>query len=417
MKIAVVGTGISSLAASYALCDQHELTLFDAADHIGGHTHTIDVRIGDEQHAIDTGFIVFSRANYPNFCRLLDELKVESQPTSMGFSVRCEQTGLEYNGTSLNTMFAQRRNLLRPSFYKLIREIIRFGQIGPALLTGETDAITVKQYVARERFSDEFLKHYLVPLGASLWSCPADSFLNFPIRFVVDFLHHHQMLQVSAKREWRVIKGGSKQYVGPLTRKFAHRIFLQTPVRSIHRSLDHVMLTLPGGEQRRFDQVILGCHADTALRLLGDDATPTERELLGVFPYQKNVAILHTDTSVLPKRKLAWASWNYRINARSDRQATVTYDMNILQSLKSRHEFLVTLDDESSIDPAKIIKRIDYEHPIYTAGRSAAQSRHGELAVGNRTSFCGAYWGYGFHEDGVRSGLAVAAAIGQGEWG
>ncbi len=417
MKIAVVGTGISSLAASYALCDQHELTLFDAAAHIGGHTNTIDLQIGDEHRAIDTGFIVFSRANYPNFCRLIDELNVESQPTSMSFSVRCDQTGLEYNGGSLNGMFAQRRNLLRPRFYRMIREIIRFGQVGPKLLTGETDAITVKQYVARERFSDAFVKHYLVPLGASLWSCPADSFLNFPIRFVVDFLHNHQMLQVNAKREWRVIKGGSKQYMKPLTRKFADRIHLRTPVRSVRRSLDDVTLTFASGEQQRFDHVILGCHADTAMRLLGDDATPAERELLGVFPYQKNVAILHTDTSVLPKRKLAWASWNYRINPRSDRQATVTYDMNILQSLKSKHEFLVTLDDESSIDPEKIIQKIDYEHPIYTAGRSAAQSRHGELAASNRTSFCGAYWGFGFHEDGVRSGFAVAKAIGQGAWG
>ena len=412
MKLAVIGSGISGLVAAHLLCDDHQITLFEAGNYIGGHTNTIDVELDGEKQAVDTGFIVFNEMNYPNFSKLMNQLGVESQPTDMSFSVRCDSADLEYNGTSLNKLFIQRSNLLRPSFLKMVRDILRFGKTAPAIVSSAPDTLTVEQYVKDERFSDSFLNYYLVPLGASLWSCPAESFLKFPIRFVVEFLHNHKMLQVNGRPIWRVIKGGSKNYIPKLTQKYADQIRLNTPVKAVRRFADHVELTLGNDERVSFDQVIFACHADTSLRILSDPSD-VEKQLMQAFPYQKNQAILHTDTSVLPNRQKAWASWNYRINARSSDVATVTYNMNILQRLTSKNTFCVTLDSEEGIAASKIIKKIEYHHPIYTASRSAAWARHSEVISSNRTSFCGAYWGYGFHEDGVRSALAVAKAFGR----
>lgn len=411
MKIAVIGGGISGLTAAHVLSRAHDVTVFEAGSYAGGHTNTIDITMDGESHAIDTGFIVFNEKNYPNFCQLLKQLGVASQPTSMSFSVHCEKTGLEYNGTSLNTMFAQRSNLIRLRFWKMILDILKFNRKAPQMLQAGGPNVSVSEYVQSAGLSAAFVDQYLVPLGASLWSCPASTFRQFPMRFVLDFLNNHAMLQIGGRPVWRVVEGGSKQYVEPLTRGFKDNIRLNSPVRTLSRTPDAAHIELVNGEKQAFDHVVVACHADTALRMLIE---PSHEEigLLSAFPYQSNEAILHTDTAVLPNKRLAWASWNYRVNERSHQAATVTYNMNILQGFQSKHTFCVTLNDDTQIDPAKILRRIQYHHPIFTLDRDVAQARHGELINQNRTSFCGAYWGYGFHEDGVRSALSVCRSFG-----
>lgn len=415
MNIAVVGSGISGLVCAYLLSRDHELTVFEAGDHVGGHTNTVEVERKHGRYAIDTGFIVFNRSNYPNFTRLLDRLGVESQKTSMSFSVRCEATGVEYNGTSLNALFAQRRNLLRPSFWRMVGDILRFGREAPRILEERDDAFTVADYRATSSLGEEFFRHYLVPLGSALWSCPASRFYRFPMRFVVEFLDNHAMLQVGGRPEWRVIRGGSHRYVEALTREFRDRIRLRSPVRSVRRSAGAAHVAwLDGGRERldAFDHVIFACHSDQALALVADPSD-AEREILGAFPYGRNDVALHTDTSILPRRRPAWASWNYNLRADSEAAATATYNMNILQGLDAPEVFCVTLNEEKRIDPAKVLRRFVYHHPFFTTGRSRAQARHRELIDTNRTSYCGAYWGYGFHEDGVNSALAVCRALGK----
>lgn len=410
MKIAIIGSGISGLTAAHYLHQKHDITVFESSGHIGGHTNTLAVDIDGQVHHIDTGFIVFNEKNYPHFTQLLRVLGVETQTTEMSFSVRSDRTGLEYNGTSINKLFAQRSNLLRPSFHRMIREILRFNREAPGLAGVSGDETTVDDYTAREGYSREFIEDYLVPLGASLWSCPAGTFRKFPIRFVVEFLENHAMLRVDGRPTWRVIQGGSFRYVEKLIAPFRERILLNCPVKSVERRFDHVRLVDGDGVEGRFDHVIFACHSDQALRILADP-TRTELELLAAFPYQPNDAVLHTDTSVLPRRRRAWASWNYHIREDDPDRAAVTYNMNTLQGLASEPIFNVTLNDHEDIDPEKIIRRIRYEHPIYTSKRTAAQRRHSELIGANRTSYCGAYWGYGFHEDGVRSGLRVAEQL------
>jgi predicted NAD/FAD-binding protein len=412
MRIAIIGSGVSGLTTARGLYRRHDITVFEAASYAGGHVNTIDVDLGNERHAIDTGFIVFNETNYPNFTQLLRELNVASKPTSMSFSVRCDRTGLEYNGTSINRLFAQRSNLFRPRFYTMVREILRFNREASKLLSGGGDSLSVADYLAANNYSEDFAEKYLVPLGSSLWSCPAGTFREFPIRFVIEFLSNHAMMQVDGRPTWRVVEGGSQRYVEKLIAPFQDRIRLNTPVRSVVRHADRVRIVDAHGAAGDFDHVVFACHSDQALRLL---QAPTTREiqLLTAFPYQRNEAVLHMDPSVLPKRKLAWAAWNYHIHRDGAEQAAVTYNMNILQGIRSRRVFNVTLNDDEGIDPGLIIRRIVYEHPIFTSRRAEAQQRHGELIGPNRTSYCGAYWGYGFHEDGVRSGLAVCRALDQ----
>ena len=406
MKIAIIGSGIAGLTAAYHLHRRHEVTVFEAGDHVGGHTNTIRFHLGGEHWAVDTGFIVYNERNYPLFSALLAELGVESQPTSMGFSVRSDQANLEYNGSSLITLFAQQRNLVRPSFHRMLRDILRFHREAPGFSQASTDALSVADFAARQGYSQEFLEHYLTPLGSALWSAPPGTFQSFPIRFVIEFLANHSMLQVDGRPQWRVIRGGSYRYVEELTASFKDRILINTPVRSVERRAGHVRLVDAYGREGRFDHVVFACHSDQALRIL-QDPTVSEAEVLESFPYQANEAVLHTDASVLPKRRKAWASWNYHAQPDAADRATVTYNMNLLQSLPWTHVFNVTLNDSGAIDPERVIRRIQYHHPIFTARRGEAQSRHKELIGANRTSYCGAYWGYGFHEDGVRSALAV----------
>lgn len=415
MRIAVVGGGISGMVAASKLCSDHEISLFEANHYIGGHTHTVDVELKGKNYAIDTGFIVYNERTYPNFTRLLSELGVATHPTEMSFSVRDDDGQFEYNGHSLSTLFARRSNYFRPSFYRMLVDILRFNREAAKLKRGEIEDISVGQFVRARGYSKAFVDWYLLPLGASIWSCPSGTFANFPIRFIIEFFQNHGLLALSDRPVWRVVTGGSKRYVEALTSAFRDRIFLNSPVQAVRRHSDRVDVFLSGRVRKSFDHVIFACHSDQALRILGEDASATEREVLGAFPWSRNVAVLHTDESLLPVSRKARASWNYRLTGGDGDPAIVTYDMNRLQGIKTADDvtFCVTLNGERWIDPKKILGKFVYHHPVFTAKREQAQKRHGELMVANRTSFCGAWWRNGFHEDGVVSALEVVRAIDQ----
>lgn len=406
MKIAVIGTGIAGNVAAYHLAKEHEITVFEAAGYVGGHTNTVDVEHGGRTYAVDTGFIVFNDWTYPEFIHLMDELGVESQPSSMSFSVSCEKTGLEYNGTSRNALFAQRSNLLRPSFYRMIADILRFNREAPALLNDPDSEVTLGEYLAAGRYTRRFIEHYIVPMGAAIWSAKPDGLTEMPAAFFVRFFHNHGMMNIRNRPVWRVIRGGSRAYVDPLIAGHRDRIRLRCPVQWIRRDPNGVRIKAEGSEPERFDQVFVACHSDQALAMLAD-ASPLEREVLGAIPFQRNEAVLHTDENLMPKRRLAWAAWNYHLLRRQQERVALTYNMNILQSLDAPLQFCVTLNNSEAIDPSKVIKRIEYDHPILNKEAVAAQRRHGEVNGANRTYFCGAYWRFGFHEDGVVSALAA----------
>jgi predicted NAD/FAD-binding protein len=406
MRIAIIGTGIAGNVVAHRLHRAHEISVFEANDYVGGHTNTVNVEVAGEQYAVDTGFIVFNDWTYPNFIRLLEELQVPSQPTSMSFSVRCKRTGLEYNGTSLNTLFAQRRNLLRPEFYRMVRDILRFNRTAPALLDEDNETVTLGDHLHRHRYSEAFIDYYIIPMGAAIWSTDPERMFAFPARYFVRFLNNHGMLSVNERPQWRVVTGGSAQYVNALTHPFRKRIRLDSAVKELRRYASHVEVTPHASPPERFDYAFLACHSDQALRLLVD-ATPLEHDVLSAIPYQVNEAVLHTDSSVLPKRRRAWAAWNYHVLPEERERVAVTYNMNILQGIDAPVPFCVTLNHADAIDPSKIIRRIRYDHPLYTRAGVAAQLRQHELNGAQRTFFCGAYWRYGFHEDGVVSAMAA----------
>ncbi len=411
MNIAIIGSGIAGLTSAYTLSPAHRVTLFEANDYLGGHTNTIDLREGERTIAVDTGFIVFNQPNYPSLCRLFEELNVEARESDMSFSVRCELSGIEYNGSDLNSLFVQRRNLFRPSHWRMLADILRFHREAPAQLRdGLDDSVTVSAYLSARHYGEAFARRYLLPLGASLWSCSAAQFSNFPMRFVIEFLHNHRMLQVDGRPVWKTVVGGSREYVRKLVSALEADIRLGTPVASVRRRAGGVELKLSDGSVEHFDEAIMACHADQSLRLV-EDADGLEHDVLVRFPYQPNEVVLHTDTRLLPAQRDAWASWNYQIPARARENVTVTYNMNMLQGIESDRTYCVSLNLSSEIDTSKIIRRIRYDHPLFVPGRSLAQSHHGELIRRRGISYCGAYWGYGFHEDGVRSALNVCAAF------
>ena len=416
MRIAIVGTGVAGMVAAYLLYRDHDLTVFEAADYIGGHTNTVDVALDGRTYAIDTGFIVFNDRTYPNFIRLLEQLGVESQPSDMSFSVKCERTGLEYNGTSINSLFAQRRNLLKPSFYRMIADILRFNREAVSLLDQPEPGPSLGEYLDGHCYSKAFVEQYIVPMGAAIWSASHDNMRAFPARYLVQFFKHHGMLSVDDRPRWRVIKGGSRRYAEKLVAPFRSRILLHSSVESIGRFPDYVEIRahLSRREYRalRFDHVIIAAHSDQALAMLADPS-PREKEILGAIRYQDNEAVLHTDASLLPRRKLAWAAWNYHLPPVQPERAVVTYHMNRLQKLSAPYEFCVTLNYAHAIDPVRILRRIAYHHPVYSPEAVAAQRRHHEISGINRTSYCGAYWGFGFHEDGVKSALEVCRPFGK----
>ncbi|MCU1774676.1 NAD(P)/FAD-dependent oxidoreductase [Pseudomonas sp. 13B_3.2_Bac1] len=413
MKIAIIGSGIAGLTCAYLLNRQHDVTVFEASDWVGGHTHTVEVTVEGREYAVDTGFIVFNDWTYPNFIRLLGQLGVSFKPTEMSFSVTDPDTGLEYNGNNLNSLFAQRSNLLSPGFWGMLRDILRFNKEAQRDLAEQRIAAdtTLDDYLKAGGYGERFILHYIVPMGSAIWSMPMAEMLNFPLQFFVRFFKNHGLLSVSDRPQWQVIEGGSSAYVAPLTAAFKNKIRLSCPVTRIDRDEHGVVIHSPAGIER-FDKVVLACHSDQALQLL---ATPSqaERSILGALPYADNEVVLHTDTRLLPTRKLAWASWNYRLSGAGHTHAAVTYDMNILQGIQSDTTFCVSLNQSAGISPSKVLARYTYAHPQFSLAAVAAQNRWAELDGQQHTHYCGAYWANGFHEDGVVSALRVAAAFGE----
>ncbi|MFJ7110324.1 NAD(P)/FAD-dependent oxidoreductase [Pseudomonas sp. NPDC098740] len=413
MNIAIIGSGISGLTSAYLLNRSHEITLFEASDWVGGHTHTVDVTVEGQRYAVDTGFIVFNDWTYPNFIRLLGELGVSFKPTEMSFSVTDPDTGLEYNGNNLNSLFAQRRNFLSPGFWGMLRDILRFNKEAQRdLAEGRIAAdTTLDQYLKAGGYGERFILHYIVPMGAAIWSMSMADMLGFPLQFFVRFFKNHGLLSVSNRPQWCVIEGGSSAYVAPLTASFREKIRLNCPVTRVERDADGVVIHSAAGSER-FDKVVFACHSDQALNLLAE-SSDAEQSILGALPYADNEVVLHTDTRLLPERKLAWASWNYRLGGAGHTLAAVTYDMNILQGIQSDTTFCVSLNQSAGISPLKVLAKYTYAHPQYSLAAVVAQERWEELNGAQHSYYCGAYWANGFHEDGVVSALRVARSFGE----
>ena len=387
-RIAIIGAGVSGLVCAYLLDRDHDVTLFEAEERVGGHANTTRVELEGRSFDVDTGFVVYNEVTYPNFVKLLERLGVESEPTSMSFGVRCDRTGLEYCGTSLNTLFAQRRNLVRPAIYRMMRDIVRFNRDAQRLLEQGIEAPTLGEFVRVQRYGREFVEQYIVPMAAAIWSADPARTLDFPAHFFVRFFHNHGLLGMTGHLQWRVIRGGSRNYVEPLTRSFRDRIRTSTPVRSVRRLPDGVAVTPDGQPEERFDEVILATHSDQALRLLSD-RTESERQLLSALPFQANEAVLHTDDSILPSKRRARASWNYRIPADGGDRVTVTYDMSRLQNLETEGPVCVSLNESGYVDPAKVIRHMEFAHPLFAPLSLEAQARHAEISGAGRTHFCG----------------------------
>jgi uncharacterized protein len=411
MKIAIVGAGISGLVVAHLLHPEHEITVFEAGDYAGGHTNTIRVDTPNETHSVDTGFIVFNDRNYPNFERLLKRLGVAWQPSSMTFSVSDGIGDFEYNGSSPNGLFAKRAHLVTPWFHRMLADMARFNRAARELLHAQGDGPSLGRWLEDHRFSRPFIECLIVPQASAVWSAEPGQMWTFPARFLVEFFDNHGMLGFLDRPRWRTVRGGSTRYVEALTAPWRERLRLTAPVQAIERASDHVLVKARGCESERFDEVVLATHSDQALRLLVD-ATAAEHQILGSIPYHTNEAVLHTDVSLLPRRRRAWASWNYHLLDEPGPGATVTYHMNRLQALRAEREFCVTLNRTAAVAPEKVIRRISYAHPVYTAAGVTAQARVAEVSGINRTHFCGAYWGWGFHEDGVLSALRVAERFG-----
>jgi len=412
MRIAVVGSGISGMVSAYLLSQDHDIVLYEADDTIGGHTHTIDVSIEGISYPVDTGFIVFNEKTYPNFIKLMGSLGVPWQPSNMSFSVQCDQTGLVFSPSTLNALFVQRKNLFRPSFYRMLWDALRFRREASELIRSDDYRITLQSYLEQKNYSHAFIEHFIIPMGGAIWSADPVRFRNFPARYLVEFFYNHGFLNIRHQPQWRVIKGGSREYIGPLTRPYKDRIRLNSPVASIKRFPENVEITTKGGDSATFDQVVIATHSDQALQMLADPSE-LERDVLGAIPYQKNLAILHTDTSLLPPKRTAWASWNYHIPRQEKGRVALTYNMNMLQSLGATETLCVTLNMPEKIHPDRVIQRIIYHHPVYDPNSLSARRKQDEINGKNRTYFCGAYWGYGFHEDGVNSALAVCKHFGK----
>jgi predicted NAD/FAD-binding protein len=411
-RIAIIGSGISGLTTAYLLHKSHEITLFEANDYIGGHTHTVKVAQGEQSYDIDTGFIVCNDRNYPNFLKLMDKLNIAMQPTEMSFSVRNNPLGLEYNGHNLNTLFSQRRNLLRPKFYRLIRDILYFNKAAKkAIEEGVAENITLDTFVNQQSLSDIFKNNYLLPMAAAIWSCSMEQAGEFPLHFFLKFFLNHGLLDIKNRPQWYAVKGGSKAYIDPMTSGFKDQIRLSTPVNSVVRDDSWIEVNHATGKET-FDQLVFACHSDQALDLL-KNASIEEKAILGELLYQQNDVILHSDASLMPKKSLSWASWNFLAGEQEHNDPTlVTYCMNILQGIASDQPFLVSLNARHKIDPEKIIGEYDYTHPVYSVAGMKAQSRRNEISGVGRIHYCGAYWYNGFHEDGVRSALDIGEKFG-----
>ena len=413
MRIAIIGSGIAGLTAAWRLDAGHELTIYEANDYAGGHTATVDVDWQGRHYAIDTGFIVFNDWTYPNFIRLLDELGVAWQHSNMSFSLSCQRTGLEYNGTSINSLFAQRRNMVNPTFLRMLADILRFSYRAPELLSPAlandpaTARLTLDDYLDRGGYSRMFRERYIVPMGRAIWSASASEMKQFPARFFVEFFARHGFLNISNRPVWRTVRGGSREYARALLNRLRGKLRLSSAIERVERDTNGIEIVTASGSRERHDYVVFACHSDQALAMLGAPSV-AEHEILGEFGYRANKVTLHTDPRVLPRRPLARAAWNYHLLAEERNLLALTYDMNVLQALDAPVRFLVTLNRNEDIDPATVLQQFVYEHPVYTPGAVQAQQRRAEISGVNRSFYCGAYWRYGFHEDGVVSGLWAA---------
>ena len=410
MRIAVVGSGIGGLSAAWLLSRRHEVVLYEANDYLGGHADTHRIELDGRALDVDTGFIVHNPAHYPLLTRLFDTLGVATQPTTMSFSVHSARTGLEYNATTLDTLFCQRRNLLSPRFLGMVRDLFRFYRQAPSLLVGDGPGPGIGDWLDANGYGAAFREEHLLPMASALWSSPSAQILGFPARYLVQFMANHQMLQVSGRPEWRVVRGGSASYVEALRARWQVQERLRCPVRSVVRDGHGVVVESAAGSER-FDQIVLACHSDQALALLAD-ASVNERDVLGAIAYQPNEVVLHTDASLLPRNRKAWAAWNAFLPGDPEAPCTVSYCMNLLQGLHSPDPFVVTLNRSEAIAPDKVLRRLRYHHPVYDAASVSAQQRKAAIQGHNHTWFAGAYWGWGFHEDGMRSAVEVAAGLG-----
>lgn len=413
MRIAVIGSGIAGLGSAWLLSRQHEVVLFEKSAKPGGHTDTHEIELGGRRHAIDTGFIVSNPQHYPLLTRLFAELGVATQPTTMSFSAHDAGTGLEYNAGSLGGLFCQPRNLISPRFWRMLADLRRFYRDAPGLLSDPEPGPTLGEYLQKNRYSDAFRDDHLVPMASALWSSPSQRILDFPAIELVRFMANHHMLQISGRPEWRVVSGGSQRYVDAMRKGWAVDERLACPVSRIRRNGTQVSVLSAAGIET-FDQVVLACHADDALAML-DDASDSERAILGDLGYQDNDTVLHTDARVLPENRKAWAAWNAYIPAERHAPCSVSYWMNDLQSIQSSEPLIVSLNRTAQIDPAKILLRMNYRHPVQTQAAASARRRKAEIQGQRGTWFAGAYWGFGFHEDGLRSAHEVATALGV-EW-
>lgn len=413
MKIAIIGSGISGLTCGYYLCKDHDITLYEANDYIGGHTATVDVDVNGVRYAVDTGFIVYNDRTYPNFINMMNEIGVKGRPTQMSFSVRNDASGLEYNGHTLSTLFAQKRNWFNPKFYSFIFEILRFNKsVKEVVELGTGQDQTLGEFLEVNKFSEYFCDNYILPMGAAIWSSTLADMRAFPLGFFARFFLNHGLLDITNRPQWYVIEGGSRAYIEPLTRQFEEQIMVSTPVSRVTRDATGATVYTSDGAQH-YDHVIFACHSDQALALLAD-ASNLESDVLSGLEYQENEVVLHCDERLLPKRKAAWASWNYWLDGGEREQQSpprLTYNMNILQHIKSDTTFCVSLNSSDSIDKDKILRSFHYHHPVFNQNALRSQQRRDEVNGINHTWFCGAYWYNGFHEDGVRSALDVVKGL------
>ena len=398
MKVAVIGSGISGNTLAYLLNKNHDVTLYEKDKRIGGHSHTHEIVINNKKVNVDTGFIVFNKKTYPLFTSLLDNLGVKYENSNMSFSVFSKENNFEYNGTTLNSLFSQRRNLLSPRFLKMILEILRFNKESVKL---KSKTILLKQYLKSNNYSAYFCKNYILPMGAAIWSSDIKTILNFPAHFFIDFFKNHGMLSVTNRPQWLTIKSGSQEYVKKLTSGFKNKIRLNSKIKNIVRYKSYVVIE-DNKSKEKFDYVFFACHSDEALEIL-KKPTADEIKILSSIPYQKNDIILHTDSSIMPQKKLSWAAWNYNIDSPDDSPITLTYNMNILQNIKTKDALLVTLNPKLPISKGKVIKQLQYTHPKFSKESVIAQLKNKIISGKNRTFYSGAYWGKGFHEDGVKS--------------
>ncbi len=409
LKIAIIGSGISGLTSAYILNKKHDITIYEKNDYIGGHTHTHKIPENNKTFNVDSGFIVYNENTYPNFIRLLDLLNVERQHSNMGFSVKTSYKDFEYSGNSIGSIFAKKSNMFNPYFLNMLKSILRFNKVSIKDLDKIDASTSLIEYLKSKRFSSYFIKYYIVPMAAAIWSTSPKMILKMPALFFIKFFNNHGLLQVKNRPQWWVIKNGSKQYVKKIINQFNGNINLNTPVIKVSRNENQVIIKTKTNSDV-FDAVIFATHSDQSLRLL-QDYSDDEKNILSKIKYQKNTALIHTDTSILPKRKNAWSSWNYLLN-KDDDTVTLTYNMNILQSLNASKTYCVTINDCDLVDKDKIIKKINYEHPLFTKDTIESQNNKNLINGVNNTYFCGAYWGNGFHEDGVNSALDVCKHFG-----